>query len=94
MLQETGKVEDRLWDMDSELRNHYIMATIIRPSQIEKTLEALVQHHCSQLSTVAARHMSLAPFREFPLLKERQLKASASTRKCRGQRGFIGRLKR
>lgn len=92
VLQETGKVEDRLWDMDSELRNHYIMATIIRPSQIEKTLEALVQHHCSQLSTVAARHMSLAPFREFPLLKERQLKASASTRNAVDNAALSGDL--
>ena len=77
--QETSKIEDRLWDMESGLRNSYIMDKIIRPSQIEKTLELLVQHHCSQLSTIAARHMSLAPFREFPLLKERQLNATAST---------------
>lgn len=77
--QETSKIEDRLWDMESGLRNSYIMDKIIRPGQIEKTLELLVQHHCSQLSTIAARHMSLAPFREFPLLKNRQMNASAST---------------
>lgn len=77
--QETSKIEDRLWDMESGLRNSYIMDKIIRPGQIEKTLKLLVQHHCSQLSTIAARHMSLAPFREFPLLKNRQMNASAST---------------
>lgn len=86
--QETSKVEDALWDMDSQYRNNYILTKIIRPEYIEQALTTIVQQHSRELSEIAARHMKAAPFREFPALKDQRFKASSVSGKAVGNAGI------
>ena len=81
---ETGYVEDRLWDMDADTRNEYILEEIICPESLERRLHEMVETHSRQLMDMYRRHLKEAPFREFPFLSDDDMTVSLS------QRGVIG----
>lgn len=82
---EAGRVEDELWDMETDYRNEYILEQIICPELLERRLHELVEAHSRQLMDLYRRHLQKAPFKEFPSLKEDEMTV------CLNQQGVIGR---
>lgn len=82
---EAGRVEDELWDMETDYRNEYILEQIICPESLERRLHELVEAHSRQLMDLYRRHLQKAPFKEFPSLKEDEMTV------CLNQQGVIGK---